>query len=165
MDAVIILGAMVRPDGSPSPAMMRRVGLGVERLQAGNVRQLILSGGPVGYAIPEARIMERLALEMGAKPEQLILEEQSMSTIENIRFSGALAAQRGLKKLALVTDAYHLPRALYICYRLGVRATGWGVPPNHNCFDREWWRPRLREVTAMPRTIWRVERYLRREKR
>lgn len=164
VDAVIILGAMVRPDGSPSPAMVRRVRCGVDRLQAGETRFLILSGGSVGYLTPEAQIMQRLALDMGARPDQLILEEKSINTIENIRFSAPLAREHGVKSLAVMTDSYHLPRALYICRRLGVRAVGWGVAPRHDRIHWEWWLAYLREVVAMPRTIWRIECRLWREK-
>lgn len=161
VDAVIVLGAMVRPDGSPSPAMVRRVRCGVERLQAGAARFLILSGGSVGHATPEAQIMQRLAVAMGADPQQLILEDQSINTIENIKFSAPLAVRHGAKTLAVMTDSYHLPRALYICRRLGVQATGWGVRPRSDGGIRwEWWLAHLREVVAMPRTIWRIERRL-----
>ena len=64
-DAAIVLGAMVRPDGSPSPALARRVGHAVRLAHAGVVSHLLMTGGAVRHPVPEARIMRDLAVAAG----------------------------------------------------------------------------------------------------
>ena len=66
-DAAIILGAMVRPDGSPSPALRRRVEHGVSLVQTGKVGYLLMSGGAVRHPVPEAEVMRNLALDLAVK--------------------------------------------------------------------------------------------------
>lgn len=156
-DAAIVLGARVRPDGSPSPALLRRVRHGVKLLRAGRAAHLLMTGGPVGHAVPEAVVMRDLALAEGVPAERLHLEDQSRNTIENARLSAPLIARAGWSRLAVVTDPHHLPRALYVFRRLGLRVAGAAAPPPVRR-GKEWWLSYLREASAFPWTVLRVER-------
>ncbi len=155
-DAAIVLGAMVRPDGGPSPAMVRRVEHAVRLAQAGVVGHLLMSGGAVCHPTPEARVMRDMAVVAGIRPERVATEEGSLNTIGNALLSRPIVAQRGWKRLLLVTDACHIPRSLYVFHRLGLPVRpaaalpeGWPL--------REWWGAWLREAAALPWTVMRVE--------
>ena len=155
-DAAIVLGAQVRRDGSPSPALVRRVEHAVRLAQAGVIGHLLMSGGAVCHPTPEARIMRDLALAAGLAPERVTTEESSRNTIGNALLSRPIIAQRGWKRLVLVTDACHIPRALYVFHRLGVRVRPAAALPE-GWPRREWWAAWLREAAALPWTVLRVE--------
>lgn len=156
-DAAIILGAMVLPDGSPSPALARRVGLGVELARSGRVGHLLMSGGPVRHPVPEAHVMRGMALESGIASERLHVEDASVNTIGNARLSRPLIEERGWRRLLVVTDACHMARSLYIFHRFGLPvrpAPAWpGASPSW-----EWYAAWVREAFALPWTVIRVER-------
>lgn len=158
-DAAIVLGAMVRPDGSPSAALERRSLHAAGLALSGQVGHLVMSGGPVAHPTPEARVMRDLAVAAGVPPERVLTEERSRNTIENARLSAPLVAERGWSRLLVVTDAYHLPRALYVFRRLGLPVQPSGARPDRP--RPEWWLAFAREAAALPWTVLRVERALR----
>ncbi|MGE5504720.1 MAG: YdcF family protein [Actinomycetota bacterium] len=155
-DAAVVLGAMVRPDGSPSPALARRVAHAVALAKAGTVGALLMSGGPVAHPTPEAWAMRDLAVAAGITPERIVVEDRSRNTIDNARLSAPLASERGWRRLVVVTDLYHLPRALYVFRRFGLAVAGSGARPDRPA--AEWWVAALREAAALPWTVVRVER-------
>lgn len=119
LDAAVVLGGPMDPDGEMSWATRRRVIAGVRLLERGETRRLILSGG---HARPElarrwglrnpAEAMAELALRLGVPPEALTLETEARTTVENIDFAMRIAADRGWTRIGLVSDAWHLPRAM-----------------------------------------------------
>ena len=155
-DAAIVLGAMVRPDGSPSPALRRRVEHAAALFQAGSVGHLLMSGGAVRHPVPEAEVMRDLALAAGIAPQRIVTETQSFNTIGNARLCAPLVAERGWSRLLLVTDACHIPRSLYIFHRLGLPVTPAAAWPQ-GWPQREWWGAWAREAAALPWTVARVE--------
>ena len=154
-DVAVVLGAMVLPDGSPSAAMLRRVGHAVSLFQSGRTAHLLMTGGPVGHPVPEARAMRALALAAGVPAERVAGEEVSRNTIENAQLSRPILAERGWRRVVVVTDAFHLPRALYVFRRLGIAAAGSGARPEHP--SAAWYAAWAREALALPWTVMRVE--------
>lgn len=155
-DAAIVLGAMVQPDGSPSPALRRRVEHGVRLILAGTVGHLVMSGGAVRHPVPEADVMRDLALTAGIEPWRILTEAKSLNTIGNALLSRPIIAERGWSRLLLVTDACHIPRSLYVFHRLGLPVTPAAAWPQ-GWPRREWWGAWAREAAALPWTIARVE--------
>jgi uncharacterized SAM-binding protein YcdF (DUF218 family) len=155
-DAAVVLGAMVRPDGRPSPALARRVAHAVGLAQRGVVRSLLMSGGPMAHPTPEAWAMRDLAIATGIAPDRIAVEDRSRNTIDNARLSAQVAEENGWRRLVVVTDLYHLPRALYVFRRFGVAAAGSGARPQRPA--AEWWAACAREALALPWTVLRVER-------
>ncbi len=156
-DAAIVLGAMVRPDGSPSPAMARRVARAVRLIHDGRAGHLLMSGGPVRHAVPEAHVMRDLAMAAGVPADRVHVEDASVNTIGNALLSRPIVAEQGWERLLVVTDACHMARSLYTFHRLGLKvraapAWPWGIP------GWEWYMAWLREAFALPWTILRVER-------
>lgn len=114
-DAIIVLGAQLRPDGTPSETLRRRLVLAFETWQKRPVP--ILCCGAKGRNEPEAEgaFMARYLVALGVPARQAIAEVESYDTVENIRNARALLRQMGLSRPFLITSDYHLPRALAIC--------------------------------------------------
>ncbi len=154
-DVAIVLGAKLRPDGSPSPALIRRVSHAAAMHRDGLAPRLLLSGGIVGGPWSEAEAMRRLLVAGGAAPDRLLLEDRSRNTVENAVFSLRLLAGTGARRLAVVSDAWHLPRALLIFRRLGADPTGFAPPPPSRLGH---FRGLARDAAAVPLSLWRLRR-------
>ena len=89
---------------------------------------LIPSGGQgPDETISEAEAMERYLLSKGIPEKDIIREDRSTSTMENLRFSKEIIDSReGRKYTALVTSNYHVYRALRYCRKIGLKCTGIG---------------------------------------
>lgn len=154
-DVAIVLGASLRPDGSPSPALARRVRHGVALMQAGRAAALLMTGGATNGGVPEAQVMARLALASGVPAERVHMEERARDTIENALFSAPLIRRAGWRRLLVITDSFHRPRAAYIFRRFGLDVVVAGVRPERP--SAQWRLAHLREAAALPWTMLRVE--------
>ena len=122
-DAIVVLGARLRPDGSPSGAIRRRVELGVRLYQERTAPLLLMSGGGRGPTA-EADVMARLAEAAGVPPAALVIEAASRNTVENASFCARLLRDRRLRRIVLVSDRVHLPRAAMLFRLAGLRVIG-----------------------------------------
>ncbi|WP_158498857.1 YdcF family protein [Magnetospira sp. QH-2] len=123
-EAIVVLGASVLPDGSPSAALRRRVGVAVRCYNNKGPLPLIMSGGAVSHAIPESHVMRDLALAAGVPAEFILVEDRSRSTWENAHEVRLIAKERGWSHLLLVSDRFHLPRAKDMFRRHGLTVSG-----------------------------------------
>lgn len=118
-DCILVLGAGVRDDGTPSPMLYDRVTVAV-RLYELTGAPLLMSGDHTGD-YNEVGVMKALAVEMGVPSEDVFLDHEGYSTYESLyRAKGVFRA----KRMLVVTQEYHLHRALYIARELGVEAEG-----------------------------------------
>lgn len=121
---LIVLGAHVNGKKITN-SLMRRLDAAYTYLCENPKTQVIVSGGQgKGEAISEAEAMAENLLERGVEAERIILEDQSTTTVENLRFSGKLISAvepDGVKDAAvvLVTNNFHICRALMIGKRVG----------------------------------------------
>jgi len=122
--AVVVLGAQVRGPDDPAPAVRRRVAHGVEVLGRSGSAWLVLAGGVGEAGVSEASVMAGLAARLGVAGERLVLEEESASTLEQAVAVARLARERGWPRVVVVTDRYHLSRALFLFRRMGLAAGG-----------------------------------------
>jgi uncharacterized SAM-binding protein YcdF (DUF218 family) len=118
----IVLGAAVWPGGEPSPTLRRRAARAAELWQVGAVTGIVASGGLGKQPPSEAEAIRALVTAQGVPGNAVILEGRSHSTLENIRNSIALLPEGA--DAVIVTDAWHLPRALLTAKRLGLSASG-----------------------------------------
>jgi len=149
-DGAIILGAAVWEGGRPSPSMYARVKEGVKLYEAGLVNRIIVSGGLGTIPPTEAEVMGNLAQELGVPQELIILETQATTTEENIMFSKAIGEKLGFTTYIVVTDAFHLKRALLIAEAFELKAQG--VPALESpLYTNKWLRFKytLREAFAL----------------
>lgn len=150
----IVLGAKVMDDGTPSPALARRVAHAVALARAGTVDNLLMSGGAVNHPIPEAHVMRDLALAAGIAPDRVHVEDCSRNTIDNARRCAPILTEQGWTRLLLVTDSFHLPRARLIFAAHGMKAALSAARPEKA--SAEWLLAHLREVPAMVKTLTRL---------
>jgi vancomycin permeability regulator SanA len=127
-DVIVVLGAAVWPDGRPSPALQRRVMHAVDLLQQGSASYLLVTGGMGKYPPAEAEVMQRLAVAHGIPTENILCEDQATSTFASALRCCDILRQRGWSRVLVVTDRYHLPRALFAFRSCGLRAAGSAAP-------------------------------------
>ena len=124
---IIVLGAGVNGT-EPSLSLHERIQAAYDYLTRNPETIAVLSGGQgPGESITEAACMYRELTQMGIPAHQLLLEEQSASTIENLTFSlDILEAETGIRpaKLGIISSEYHLFRATHFAKDLGVDAIG-----------------------------------------
>lgn len=122
--AAIVFGAGLRRDGSPTAVLRDRVETAAQLYFAGKVEKLLLSGDNrfVDYNEPEA--MRQYARSLGVPDEALVLDYAGRRTYDTCYRAKAIF---GLQSAILVTQNFHLPRALFTCNALGLEATGVGA--------------------------------------
>lgn len=131
---VIVLGAGLS-GRKPTPLLRSRIDKGIEVYSNNPGAKLVFSGGQgKDEVISEAEAMADYAKGEGVSAEDMILENRSANTIENIRFSSELIRSdakdksgQSNPKCAVVTSSYHLMRALMITKREKLRCTGYGA--------------------------------------
>lgn len=126
LDYIVVLGSGLNGD-KLTPLLAGRVDRGVALLAKNPGAALILSGGQgPGEDLPESEAMGEYAVQRGVEPGRILLERHSTTTEENLRFSWALMGKPS-PRVAVVTTAYHVFRALVIAKGLGLRCVGFGA--------------------------------------
>ena len=126
-DVIIVLGAAVWQGGKPSPALRRRTQCGADLTCQGRGRMLLLSGGLGRHAPPEAHVMRQVALATGVCADRIVLEDQATSTFWSAVYCARILRQHGWLSALIVSDRYHLPRAVFTFRCLGIVAVGHAV--------------------------------------
>lgn len=145
-DAVVVLGAGLMKDGTVTPLLANRVKRGIEAWREHPEAKLIMSGGQGADELqPESHAMRAFALSQGVPEEAILVEDRSANTRENLTFTEALREKEDLTskgRLLVVSDDYHVLRALLIARTLGVAADGAGSKVRLyfalNALVREW---------------------------
>ena len=142
IDCILVLGCYVHDSGRPSDMLADRLRRGIELYQSGAAPTLLMSGdhGPKDYN--EVKAMKLEAMEEGIPSEDIFMDHAGFSTYESIfRARDVFAAD----KIIIVTQEYHLYRALHIANALGVEA--YGVAADYNTYVGQAYRE-LREILA-----------------
>ncbi len=127
-DAIVILGAQVKADGTPSVQLQWRMDTAYELWQEHPC--LIVTCGAQGSdePAPEGEVMRDYLLAKGVPEDQLLVDNTSVNTKQNLQNAAALLKDTGAEKIAIVTSDYHLPRAMALAEDMGLTATGKGSP-------------------------------------
>lgn len=116
-DCALVFGAAVHGNDDAGPGIARRVDTAADLYKKHKVKKLILSGGKGNASQDsEAEVMRKVALRDGVDPADVILEDHSTSTAENIRLSKPLTG--GCSSTVAVSDRYHLARIGYLARHL-----------------------------------------------
>lgn len=120
-DCILVLGAGVRKDGNPSDMLRDRIDTGMTLYLAGAAPKLLMSGdhGREGY--DEVNVMRDRALAAGAESADVFMDHAGFSTYDSLYRARDVFE---VKRVIIVTQSYHLPRALYIARSLGLEAVG-----------------------------------------
>ncbi len=125
-DCILILGAGVWEGGRPSPILSDRLDEGLKLYQAGLAKKILVSGdhGREGY--DEVNVMKSYLIERGVPGEDVFMDHAGFSTYESVYRAKAVF---GVRRMIVVTQRYHLYRALYVADRLGIEAVGVHADP------------------------------------
>ena len=121
VDYVLILGAGLRNDGSPSDMLTDRLLTGISIIDVGGNGKLLLSGDNSGKQYNEVGAMHDFVLEKGIDNNIIVLDNEGFSTYESLFRA---KNEFGAEKIVIITQEYHLHRALYIARELGIEAYG-----------------------------------------
>ncbi len=134
-DFLIVLGCGLKKDGTPTPLLKGRVDLALrfylEQLRdTGKEARFVVSGGQgPDETQPEAAAMRDCLVEQGVPEKQIILEDQSADTAENMRYSKEkIDALKTDAKIAFFTTNYHVFRSGLKARQVKMRAVGMGAP-------------------------------------
>lgn len=119
LDYLVVLGASLKPDGTPKKTLQLRLDAAVEYLRANPSTVCVVSGGQ-GNDEPqtEAQGMAAYLQQQGIESARIMLEDKSTSTTENLRFSAKLIGSKSAN-VGIVTNNFHVYRALQIARKLG----------------------------------------------
>lgn len=122
-NVAVVLGAAVWADNKPSPSLAFRVDKAAELYKEGNVNKVQLTGGNAPGELSEAEVSLNHILKKGISREDIWIEKNTTSTIEQIRFiRNNLITQKHINSVIIVSDIYHLQRVREICRFYNVQA-------------------------------------------
>lgn len=120
-DAVVVLGAQVKPDGKPSVMLRERLDTGIEIYKAGLSERIIMSGDHGSDDYDEVNTMKDYAIDQGVPSEHIFMDHAGFSTYESMyRAKEIFQAEN----IIVVTQKYHLYRAIYDAEAMGMQAEG-----------------------------------------
>jgi uncharacterized SAM-binding protein YcdF (DUF218 family) len=140
---------MLLADGRPGPALMRRTDHAARLWAEGRAGVILATGGPEGADLTEAEAMRRRLRDQGVPESAILLEPRARDTYQNALFSIPLLRAEGLGRAILVSDRYHLPRALMLFRLMGcpaVASSPVSTAPRRDRLVRAGW-----ETLAIPR--------------
>ncbi len=132
-DAVLILGAGIEASGVPSDALADRLLIG-ERVSRALEAPMLLTGDGGRFRVDEISVMHRWLLERGVAPDRIVVDDEGFRTYESCKRAAQVYR---LKRVVLITQRFHLGRALYLCRSFGLEA--YGVPANVRAYEKDAW--------------------------
>jgi len=142
IDCILVLGCLVHDSGRPSDMLRDRLQRGTALYELGAAPKLLMSGDHGREDYNEVAAMKDYATEAGVPSSDVFMDHAGFSTYESLyRARDVFAADR----ILIVTQEYHLYRALHIAKALGIEA--WGVPADYHTYWGQSYRE-IREVLA-----------------
>lgn len=120
-DCILVLGAGLKPDGSPSDMLKDRLEEGIRLYREGAAPKLLLSGDNGQEEYDEVNAMKDYVLKAGVPSEDIFLDHAGFSTYESMYRARDIFL---VKKAIVVTQKYHQYRALYLARGLGIEGRG-----------------------------------------
>lgn len=148
----IVFGAGLWRDGTPTPVLRDRVETAAELYFAGKVEKLLMSGDNSRQDYNEPQAMRDYAISLGVPDAVIALDYAGRRTYDTCYRARDIF---GIRSAILVTQSFHLPRAIYTCNALGIKATG--VPADQRDYRKgslAYWN--LREIPASLVALWEV---------
>ena len=144
----LVLGAQVYPSGTPSPFLAGRLDLAKRLYDAGLVRVILVSGDNMAREYNEPDAMRGYLIDAGVPADKVVADYAGFDTYDSCSRASRIF---GVDRLTVVTQGYHLPRAVATCRALGVDANGVGDTSFHG--TEAWRRGALRDLLACVKTV------------
>ena len=141
-DCILVLGCGVKDDGTPSDMLMDRILTGVELYEQGVAPVIIMSGDHGKKDYDEVNTMKNYAVKLGVPADKIFLDHAGFSTYESMYRAKAIF---GVKSAAIVTQEYHLFRAMHDAETFGIDSAG--VPADKHRYYGQTTRD-IREIIA-----------------
>jgi vancomycin permeability regulator SanA len=140
----LVLGTRVLPDGTPSPFLAARLEIARQLFSTGRVGAILVSGDNMDPEYDEPGAMHRWLVERGVPAAKVVRDHAGFDT-----YDSCARAKRvfGVDRATVVTQSFHLPRAVTVCRQLGVDANGVG-DETVRTYDRTWRVSSVREYGA-----------------
>lgn len=142
VDCILVLGCLVKNNGEPSHMLEDRLRRAVELYHAGVAPKILMSGDHGQKEYNEVEAMKQYAIEQGVPSEDIFMDHAGFSTYESCYRAKEIF---GVEKVILVTQEYHLYRALYIADKLGLEV--YGVNADYRTYINQKMRD-IREILA-----------------
>ena len=152
-DVAVVFGARAYADGRPSDALADRVRTACELYRVGTVSRLVFSGGPGDGTIHETESMRRMAVLLGVKDSDIILDVRGLSTQATVQNTVPIFEQFGFRRVLAVSHYFHLPRIKMTYQRSGVEV--YTAPARESYILRQTPFLLLRETVAWWVYYWR----------
>lgn len=149
-DAIIVLGASVYPDGTPSGILQDRLDDGIALYFAGAASKIIMSGDNGTESYNECWAMKQYAISQGVPSEDVFCDHAGFSTYETMYRARHVF---GADRVVIATQTYHLYRAIYDAQGVGMEAIG--VPSDYGEYVNQSWYD-FREVFARTKDFFQV---------
>jgi SanA protein len=148
----IVFGAGLWRNGTATPVLHDRVQTAADLYFAGKVEKLLMSGDNRFSDYNEPAVMRDLALSLGVPGDAIVLDYAGRRTYDSCYRAKAIF---GVTEAILVTQAFHLPRAIYLCNQLGIDSVG--VEADLRVYRKSsvlYWN--MRELFATAAALWDV---------
>ena len=142
VDCILVLGCKVHQDGNPSHMLEDRLKRGVALYHAGAAPKLLMSGDHGQAEYDEVNAMKKYAVDAGVPSQDVFMDHAGFSTYESMYRAKEVF---GAKKIIIVTQEYHLYRAIYAAQSMGMEA--YGVDADYRSYSGQFARD-VREVLA-----------------
>ena len=152
MPTAVVFGAGLRRDGRPTTVLADRVSTAVSLYQKGKVNTLLMSGSSNTSGYDEATAMLDFALQLGVPQEDILVDPEGDRTYLTCARAKDIY---GVERALLVTQRYHLPRALILCDALSIESEGVAADLRPYSAQTMW---SAREIGATYRALWEVGR-------
>lgn len=136
----LVLGAGLRPDGTPSPILADRIRAAVKLHKAGVVQKLLMSGDNRFQNYNEPRRMKEMAVRLGVPEADIAMDFAGRRTYDSAFRARSVFGQR---QIIVVTQRFHLDRAIFLCRAAGMEAEGFPADATPVPL-----KPRIREFLA-----------------
>lgn len=148
----LVLGAAVHKDGTPSSILADRVKAAVDLYKTEKVQKILMSGDNRFHDYNEPDAMRRMAMDLGVPKEDIQVDYAGRRTYDSCWRAKHIFSQA---KVTIVTQSFHITRALFLCDMLGVESVGYVADqPHYTAWQWGYWR--LRDIFSMSVSLFNV---------
>ncbi|BCY13613.1 vancomycin high temperature exclusion protein [Actinoplanes sp. L3-i22] len=148
----LVLGAQVDPGGVPSAFLAARLDLARDLYQTGKVKAILVSGDHAQWSYDEPGAMMNYLVARGVPAERIVMDHAGFDTYDSCSRAYKIF---GVRQAIVVSQSFHVPRAVALCREMGIETTGVG-DDTARLYKPLWFRGQVREWAAAVKAAWDV---------